>query len=87
MKNDRNSVWFAIVGIFWLYLVTVAVHAAEAVKPADTGEMAAVSSDVPADGQNENIIDRAFSPLDKAVADINRDLDDGDGGAAGESSD
>ena len=35
-------------------------------------------------GQEEDILDRAFSPLDKAVSDINRDLNEGDGGTIAE---
>jgi hypothetical protein len=38
-------------------------------------------------GENKNIIDRVFSPLDKAVTDINRDLNAGNGSAAGEKDD
>ena len=35
-------------------------------------------------GQEEDILDRVFSPLDKAVSDINRDLNEGDGGTTAE---
>jgi len=34
-----------------------------------------------AGAQSQDIIDRMFSPLDKAVSDINRDLNKGDAGA------
>ena len=40
-----------------------------------------------ADTQHEDIIDRAFSPLDRAVSDINRDLNKGGDGTVPESSD
>ena len=30
------------------------------------------------EGQHEDILDRAFSPLDKAVSDINRDINEED---------
>ena len=39
-----------------------------------------------ADVQHENIIDRAFAPLDNAVADINRDLNQRNDSAASGSS-
>ena len=39
-----------------------------------------------ADMKHEDIVDRFFSPPDNAVSDINRDLNEGDGGAAPESS-
>lgn len=38
------------------------------------------------DMKHEDIVDRVFSPLDNAVSDINRDLNEGDVGAASESS-
>jgi len=39
-----------------------------------------------ADMKHEDIVDRVFSPLDNAVSDINRDLNEGDGSATSESS-
>jgi hypothetical protein len=38
-----------------------------------------------ASAEHEDILDRAFSPLDEAVSDINRHLNEGDGSAAPES--
>ena len=38
-------------------------------------------------GQHEDILDRDFSPLDNAVSDINRDLNQGDGNTPPDSSD
>ena len=35
-----------------------------------------------ADAQHEDIVDRGFAPLDDTVSDINRDLNDGEGGGA-----
>jgi len=39
-----------------------------------------------ADEKQEDILDRAFSPLDNVVSDINRDLNKGDGSATPASS-
>lgn len=36
--------------------------------------------------QQEDIFDRVFSPLDNAVSDINRDLNEGDGSTAPQAS-
>ena len=54
----------------------------------DTDGAAAGHTEVqPAGAHGDNIIDRIFSPLDKAVTDINRDINAGNDDPAGESSD
>jgi hypothetical protein len=52
----------------------------------------ATATDTPRDSEKtdvkqEDILDRAFSPLDRAVSDINRDLNKGDASSDPESTD
>lgn len=87
MKTGWNCVRFAVIGFVWLYPITVSVHAADTPEPSDSDEMSAGARQSPADSQRDNIVDRVFSPVDEAVADINLDLADGDDGSAGDSGD
>lgn len=95
MKYGWNNLMFAAVPIACLYLFNGSVNAAMSVaegetghtsKPAEKTAVDAEHADRKTHSENENIIDRAFSPLDKAVNDINRDLNE-DGGAADEPGD
>ena len=96
MMHGRKKLMFAVVPIACAYLFNGSMNAslrvAEAETVKTTGSLEKTTADVEhADeqtpGENENIIDRVFSPLDKAVTDINRDLNDGNGSAAGETDD
>lgn len=87
---------FAVVPIACIFLFNGSVNAGNSVaerEPDQTikpGKKAAVDvkyADEQTDSENENIIDRVFSPLDNAVFDINRDLNEEGGGAASESGD
>lgn len=53
---------------------------------ADTATTDAAGKQEKADPKQEDILDRVFSPLDNAVSDINRDLNEGDGSGDPESS-
>jgi uncharacterized protein with LGFP repeats len=51
-------------------------------EPADKAATATKHTTEKADVKHEDILDRAFSPLDKAVSDINRDINKGDNSEA-----
>ena len=75
-----------------LYLCLLFLCAPVAANASDVGAEAAdkVATDNAgnqneASAKHEDILDRAFSPLDNAVSDINRDLNKGDGSATPES--
>lgn len=51
-------------------------------EPADKAATATKHTIEKADVKHEDILDRAFSPLDKAVSDINRDINKGDNSEA-----
>ena len=51
---------------------------------ADKAASASAPAEEQADAQPHDIIDRIFSPLDKAVSDINRDLNTDDAGPPSE---
>jgi|GEM_PF-2380288 hypothetical protein len=96
MMHGRKKLMFAVVPIASVYLFNGSMNAslrvAEAETVKTTGSLERTTADVEhADektpGENKNIIDRVFSPLDKAVTDINRDLNAGNGSAAGETDD
>ena len=76
-----------------LYLSLLFLCAPLAASESDAGAGAAdeVVAEPTGDGdkssaKHEDILDRAFSPLDEAVSDINRHLNEGDDAAAPESS-
>ena len=53
------------------------------IRPADLPAGAATSDAGKEEGQKEDILDRAFEPLDKAVSDINKTINkEGDGEAS-----
>ena len=90
MNNDWKKLTFAVVPIACLYLFNGSVNAGMSVAEAETDhtarpmEKAAVDvkqAGEQTDSENENIIDRVFSPLDNAVTDINRDLNEEDDGS------
>jgi hypothetical protein len=96
MMHGRKKLMFALVPIACVYLfigiMNASLRVAEAETVKTTRSLEKTTADVEhADeqtpGENENIIDRVFSPLDKAVSDINRDLNAGNGGAADETDD
>jgi hypothetical protein len=96
MTYGRKKLMFAVVPIACLYLFNGSLNAGMSVAEAETDQTAKPSEKTAVDveqgeqqthSENENIIDRVFSPLDKAVTDINRDLSEEDGGTAGESGD
>jgi len=96
MMHGRKKLMFSVVPIACGFLFNGSMNAslriAEAETVKTTGSLEKTTADVEhADeqtpGENKNIIDRVFSPLDKAVTDINRDLNAGNGSAAGETDD
>jgi hypothetical protein len=81
--------WRSVVsGWACLFLLLAHVQAGEAPEAEESDSTAAGPKDVqPAGDNSDNIIDRVFSPLDKAVTDINRDINAGNDNFAGESDD
>jgi len=95
MKYGWNNLMFAAVPIACLYLLNGSVNAGMSVAEGETAHTGKSAEKTAVDAEyanrkthseNENIIDRVFSPLDNAVNDINRDFNE-DGGAAGEPGD
>jgi len=90
MKYCWKNLPFAIVPVVCIFLFSGSVNAgmdvAEGETDQTTGAVEKTAVDVEqADQQphseNKNIIDRVFSPLDNAVTDINRDLNEEDDGS------
>ncbi len=96
MKYGWKNLMFAVVPIACLYLFNGSVSAGMGVAEAETDQTTRPVEKTAADvehadekthSENENIVDRVFTPLDNAVSDINRDLNEEHGGAASESGD
>jgi hypothetical protein len=84
MKLHTKQAVFALVPVAWLCLLasctpaTGVDSAAGGTESADTPATTAAPGEDQADAKPTDIIDRMFSPLDNAVDDINRDLNQGD---------
>jgi len=92
MKNYRKKLLFtSTCGAFLsLFVFCAPVAGSETNGEAETADMAAMdtqNNEGKSDTQHEDILDRALSPLDRAVSDINRDLNKGDDSTVPESSD
>ena len=90
MKYGWKNLLYAVVPIACLSLFNGSVSAGmsvaegktdHSIKPAQETSDDVEHADEQTDSDNENIIDRVFSPLDNAVTDINRDLNQEDGGS------
>ncbi len=80
-RHKRSDLAWASAG--WLCLLVACTPAtvdesAGNAEPVDTSSTASATSGEQADAQPTDIIDRMFSPLDNAAADINHDLNKGD---------
>jgi len=85
MKPDWKNLSFAIVPVACIFLFNGGVNAGLSVDEEETDQAARAMKTPAVDvehgdqqpqSENENIIDRVFSPLDNAVTDINRDLNE-----------
>ena len=86
MNIGRKNLMFAVIPVACLSLLNDSVNAGMSVAEGETDqpEKTAVGvehADQQSHRENKNIIDRVFSPLDNAVSDINRDLNEEDDGS------
>jgi hypothetical protein len=91
MKGCQRNPWFtrAVAGCCCLFAVGVTWAVGETRDDTESSGTAAAGTapDTPPDeGQQQDLLDRLFSPLDEAVSDINRNLNKGDDNASPESS-
>jgi len=96
MNRRCKKLVCALVPVACLYLLAGGVRAAGSDSEAEKGQAAEPSDKTVSGGshegdspatQNEDVLDRAFSPLDRAVSDINRSINKDDGSADIESDD
>jgi len=91
IKISCKKLLFARVSRICFCLLVFSTPAAASESNGEPDPVSTTVTDTQGDGEktdvkHEDILDRAFSPLDRAVSDINRDLNKGEDSADTESS-